>query len=85
MYGKKINSPRPLLDMATHDTTPHVTTLFHCVLFSNICPSRRRLQRPMLNANATEVLVDYSVFPFLWRVVYKLSNEVRCGEVTNPK
>ena len=58
MYGKKINSPRPLLVMVTCDTTPRVTTLFHCVLFSNICLSRRRLQRPMLNANATEVLVD---------------------------
>ena len=28
---------------------------------------------------------NYSVFPFLWRVVYKLSSEVGCGEVTNPK
>ena len=27
----------------------------------------------------------YSVFPFLRRVVYKLSSEVGCGEVTNPK
>ena len=28
---------------------------------------------------------NYSAFPFLWRVVYKLSSEVGCGEVTNPK
>ena len=28
---------------------------------------------------------SYSVFPFLWRVVHKLSSEVGCGEVTNPK
>ena len=27
----------------------------------------------------------YSVFPLLRRVVYKLSSEVWCGEVTNPK
>ena len=27
----------------------------------------------------------YSVFPFLRRVIYKLSSEVGCGEVTNPK
>ena len=27
----------------------------------------------------------YSVLPFLWRVVYKLSSEAGCGEVTNPK
>ena len=27
-YGKKINAPRPLLDMATCDTTPRVSTLF---------------------------------------------------------
>ena len=27
----------------------------------------------------------YSVFPFLQRVVYKLSSEVGCGELTNPK
>ena len=67
MYGKKINSSRPLLDMTTCDTTTRVTTLFHCVLFSNIRP-RRRLQRPMLNANATEVLVDkYLQHPLPWR------------------
>ena len=57
-YGKKINSPRPLLFMATSDTTPRVSTLFHCGLFSNSCLSPRRLQRPMLKANATDVLVD---------------------------
>ena len=48
----------PLLNMETSDTTPRVPPFFfHCVLFSNSCPSRR-LQRPMLKANATEVLVD---------------------------
>ena len=41
-----MNPPRPLLDMATSDTTPRVSTLFHCVLFSNSCPSPERLQRP---------------------------------------
>ena len=30
-YGKKINSPRPLLDLATSDTTPRVSTLFSIV------------------------------------------------------
>ena len=57
-YGKKINSPRPLLNMATCDTAPRVSTLFHCVLFSNSFLSPRRLQRPTLKASATEVLVD---------------------------
>ena len=32
--------------MATCDTTPRVSTLFHCVWFSNTCPSPERLQRP---------------------------------------
>ena len=32
-----------------------------------------------------EPIHPYIVFSFLWRVVYKLSSEVGCGEVTNPK
>ena len=49
------NEQSPLLDMATSDTTPRVST--H-VLISTSCPSPRRLQRPLLMANATEVLVE---------------------------
>ena len=40
--------------MATSDTTPRVSTLFHCVLFTNRFPPPKRLQ---LKANATELLV----------------------------
>ena len=32
--------------MVTSDTTPHVSTLFVWVLFSNICPHAKRLQCP---------------------------------------
>ena len=34
---------------------------------------------------ATTPIHPYSVFLFLQRVVIKLSSEVGCGEVTNPK
>ena len=33
--------------MTTSDTTPRVSTLFYCVLFSNSYPSPKRLQRPI--------------------------------------
>ena len=32
--------------MATSDTTPRVSILFHCVWFSNTSPSPEQLQRP---------------------------------------
>ena len=64
-YGKKINSSRPLLDMATSDTTPSVSTLLYCILFPNSCPSPKRLQRPTAQGQCHRSSGRSEVWPFI--------------------
>ena len=53
----------------------------------NVSPDYQRLPQfvGVLDYPPSSLLYHFSVFQFLRRVVAKLSSEVGCGEVTNPK
>ena len=63
--------------MATSDTTPRVSILFHCVLFPNSCPPPKRLQRPTAQGQCHGSFVGSAQLFLYWSGSERSAKSVR--------